>query len=221
MTTNLSIELNQLIVPPGQSVLLQNVSWQQFEDILLELGEHRSSKITYYDQTLEIMTPLPEHEYFKSSIGDLVKDLADELGFEYECFGSTTWRKRKEAAGAEPDECFYIQNFPAIRGRLDIDLSQDPPPDLVLEIDITSKSLDSLPIYARLGVSEVWRYDRKQLRIYQLISGTYVETEASIAFPKFPVKSLLNFIQQNLADGRRALRQSFRVWVRQNIQKYV
>jgi Uma2 family endonuclease len=215
MTNKLCIELNQLIVPVGECVLLQNVSWQQFKDILSELGEQRSSRVAYYDGILEIMVPLPEHEYFKSSIGDLVKDLADELGIEYECFGSTTWKKQKGAAGAEPDECFYIQNFPAIRGRLDIDLSQDPPPDLVLEIDITSKSLDSLLIYARLGVSEVWRYDRNQLLIYQLVNERYVETQTSLAFPEFPINSLPNFIKQNLADGRRALRQSFRMWVRQ------
>jgi Uma2 family endonuclease len=78
---------------------------------------------------------------------------------------------------------------------LDIDLNSDPPPDLVLEIDITSKSLDRLPIYARLGVPEVWRYDQKQLRLYQLVSGMYVEIETSLAFSKFPVKSIPGFIE--------------------------
>lgn len=108
---------------------------------------------------LEIIVPLSEDEYSEDAIGDLVKDLAEELAIEYECFASTTWRRQECMGGAEPDNCFYIQNLPAVRGRLNIDLNSDPPPDLVLEIDITSKSLDRLPIYAWLGVPEVWRYD--------------------------------------------------------------
>ncbi len=214
MTSNLSIELNQLIVRPGQSVLLQNVSWQQFENTLLELGDVRSSRVAYYDGILEIMVPLPEHEYFKEAIGDLIKDLAEELQLDYESFGSTTWKREKSLSGAEPDNCFYIQNLPAVEGKLNIDLACDPPPDLVLEIDITSKSLNRLPIYARLGVAEVWRYDKKQLRIYHLVDNSYIETQASLAFPNFPVKSILTFVQRHLGSNRRALRLAFRAWVR-------
>lgn len=150
--TAVTLDLNQIIVPPGQSILLQDISWQKFESILAGLGENRASKLFYDQGLLEIMVPLPEHEYFKEAIGDLIKDLADELGLEYESYGSTTWKRQQRMAGAEPDNCFYVQNVTAIRGRLDIDLNSDPPPDLVLEIDITSKSLDRLPIYARLGV---------------------------------------------------------------------
>ncbi len=220
MASNSTIELNQLVLLPGQSVLLQNISWSKFEEIISQLGEHRAAKLAYDQGMLEIMVPLPEHEYFKDAIGDLVKDLAQELAIEYECFGSTTWRRQERMGGAEPDNCFYIQNLSAIRGRLDIDLASDPPPDLVLEIDITSKSLDRLPIYARLGVPEVWRYDQKQLRLYQLVNGMYVETQTSVAFGEFPVKSIPDFIRQQLAAGRNALRQSFRLWVRQQIQTH-
>ena len=207
----------KLVLLPGQSVLLQNISWSKFEEIILQLGSHRASKLAYNQGMLEIMVPLPEHEYFKDAIGDLVKDLALELAIEYECFGSTTWRRQERMGGVEPDNCFYIQNLLAIRGRLDIDLNSDPPSDLVLEIDITSKSLDRLPIYARLGVPEVWRYVKKQLR-YQLVNGMYIETQTSLAFGESPVKSIPDLIGQNLAAGRNALRQSFRLWVRQQIQ---
>lgn len=217
MTTNLDISINQIVVPAGQSILLKDISWQKFEDILLGLGQDRRAKIVYDRGTLEIMVPLPEHEYFKEAISDLIKDLADELGMEYESYGSTTWRRQRVLGGAEPDNCFYFQNVAAIRDRLDIDLNQDPPPDLVLEIDITSSSLDSLPIYARLEVSEVWRYDRRRLRIYQLVQGTYVQAQTSLAFPGFVVQAIPDFINKNLSLGRRALRQSFRVWVRQQV----
>lgn len=199
----------------GETILLYNVSWEEFENILSEMGDNRSSRVAYDRGTLEIMTPLPEHEGYKEIIGDLIKDLAEELSLDYRSFGSTTWKRQKKLAGAEPDNCFYIQNEHLIRGRLNIDLSQDPPPDLVLEIDITSKSLDRMPIYARLGVSELWRYDKKVLHIYQLQAGNYNETDSSLAFGTFPLKEIPNFIEQNLSASTRVLRQSFRAWVRQ------
>lgn len=165
------------------------------------------------------MTPLPEHEGYKEIIGDLIKDLADELELDYESFGSTTWKKEATLAGSEPDNCFYFENERAVRGRLDIDFAQDTPPDLVLEIDITSKSLDRLPIYARLGVPEIWHYDLGILKIYQLRAGQYQETDISLTFPSIPVKGIPNFIVKNIALGRRKLRQKFRVWVRQKIHQ--
>ncbi|MBV8883169.1 MAG: Uma2 family endonuclease [Chroococcidiopsidaceae cyanobacterium CP_BM_RX_35] len=202
------------MLSPGQSVLLSGITWSQFEDILAELEEHRANRIAYDQGMLEIMVPLPEHEYFKSSIGNLIQDLAEELGIEYECFGSTTWKKQEKMVGAEPDECFYIQSLPTILGRLDINLNQDPPPDLVLEVDMTSKSLNRLQIYSRLGVPEVWRYDQGQLWLYHLVNEEYVETERSLAFPAFPVKRIPDFVKQNLVTGRTALRRRFREWVK-------
>ena len=161
------------------------------------------------------MVPTPEHEYFKSSIGYLIADLAEERALDYECFGSTTWKNQADLAGVEPDDCFYFQNFPAIKGRLDIDLKKgDPPPDLVLEIDFTSKSLDSLPIYARLGIPEVWRYDKGELYVYHLVDGVYAAAEISLVFPNFPVKELPSFVRQHMAQGRRLMRQIFRVWIK-------
>lgn len=214
-----TIGLRQLMLSPGQSVLLSDINWPQFEDILEELGEHRAKRIAYDQGMLEIMVPLPEHEYFTSSIGNLIQDLAEELGIEYECFGSTTWKKQEKMAGAEPDECFYIQSLPAILGRLDIDLNQDPPPDLVLEVDMTSKSLNRLRIYSRLGVPEVWRYHLGQLWLYQLVNEEYVETEISLAFSEFPVKRIPDFVKQNPVTGRMALRRRFREWVKSLSEK--
>jgi len=233
--TNLTFEFKQLLVPVGQNILLQDISWNRYESILSGYGDYgvrRASRIAYCDEVLEIMVPLPEHEYLKRRIGSLIEDLLEELdielaqgsrrsflrrSLEFEGFGSTTWKKQQKMAGAEPDECFYIQNFAAVRGRVDIDLERDLPPDLVLEIDITSKSLDRLTIYARLGVPEVWQVERNQLRIYQLVNGLYEETESSLAFPEFPAKLLLPFVQDHLASGRIALRQAFRTWVRSRL----
>ncbi|MGB3494941.1 MAG: Uma2 family endonuclease, partial [Elainellaceae cyanobacterium] len=140
-------------------VLLHDVSWAQFENILRDLGDRRSARIAYCDGMLEIMTPLPEHEYFKETIGDAVKDIAEVLEQDYESYGSTTWRRQMKQVGLEPDNCFYFQNEALVRGKLEFDLNVDPPPDLALEIDLTSKSLDRLPIYQRLGIPELWCYE--------------------------------------------------------------
>jgi Uma2 family endonuclease len=161
------------------------------------------------------MTPLPEHEYFKEVIGTSVQDIAEELELDYESYGSTTWRKRLKMAGVEPDNCFYFQHEAEVRGRLDLDISKgDPPPDLALEIDLTSKSLDRFPIYARLEVPELWCYDEGVLKIYHLQKGDYVEAEASLALPQLPVQELPQLIETHRVRGRRAIRKAVRAWAR-------
>jgi Uma2 family endonuclease len=197
-------------------VMLYSVSWEQFEKILEDLGDHRIARIAYDNGTLEIMTPLPEHEYFKEVFGDAVKDAADELDIDYASYGSTTWRKQIKMAGLEPDNCFYFQNEAIVRGRLDLDLRKgDPPPDLALEIDITHKSLDRFPIYARLEVPELWCYDNGELKIYHLRDSLYIEAETSLALPQLPIKELPQIIEHHRAEGRRAVRKAVRAWARE------
>ncbi|MEW6492927.1 MAG: Uma2 family endonuclease [Cyanobacteriota bacterium] len=195
-------------------VVLHNISWQQFENLLVDLGESRAARVAYDDGTLEIMTPLPEHEYYKEALGDAIKDIAEVLDQDYESLGSTTWKREIKKAGVEPDNCFYFQNEPKIRGKLEYDLNQDPPPDLALEIDVTSKSLSRLPIYARLGVPEIWCYDSGELKIYQLQNQGYIEVETSSVFPTLPVQELPALIEQYRPQGRRAMRRAVREWAR-------
>jgi len=199
-------------------VVLQNISWQQFENLLKDLGDKRAARVAYDDGMLEIMTPLPEHEYYKEVIGIAVQDIAEELGLDYESLGSTTWKRESQQAGVEPDNCFYFQNETKIRGKLEFDLTQDPPPDLVLEIDFTSKSLNRFPIYARLEVPEIWCYDAGQLKIYQLQNGEYGETETSLVFPDLAVKKIPGLIEQKRSAGRRAIRQAIRAWARTQLK---
>jgi Uma2 family endonuclease len=200
-------------------VVLHSISWEQFEKLLEDLGDHRAARIAYDNGTLEIMTPLPEHEHFKEVIGDAVKDIADELDIDYESYGSTTWRKRIKMAGVEPDNCFYFQHEAEVRGRLDLDLRQgDPPPDLALEIDITSKSLDRFPIYARLEVPELWCYDEGELKIYHLQDGEYIVAETSLALPLLPIQELPQLIETHRMAGRRAIRRAVREWTRSQVK---
>jgi Uma2 family endonuclease len=125
---SVQIPLQRIQVPPGQRVLLRDVSWEEFEAILQVLGDRRSDRVAYCDGMLEIMSPSPEHEYFKETFGDAVKDMAESLELDYESYGSTTWRRQAEQAGLEPDNCFYFQNEARVRGKLQFDLNQYPPP---------------------------------------------------------------------------------------------
>ena len=180
-----TLQLSQIDVPPGQRVVLQDVHWQQFEDILEELGEHRGSRIAYSSRTLEIMSPLPEHEVTKELVSDLVKILLEELEIDCESFGSTTFKRQDMESGIEPDACFYISNHQQMIGRSKIDLTVDPAPDLAIEIDVTSKT--QLDAYEALGVPELWRFENHRLRIDILKHGNYFQSSRSSTFPKLPI----------------------------------
>lgn len=212
-----TLQLRQLEVPPGKCLLLHDVSWSEFEAILAEMGNHRSTRIAYDNGLLEIMAPLPEHEYFRQSLSIAIEDIAEALEQNYESYGSTTWRKRAEQAGIEPDNCFYFQNEARVRGKLTFDLDQDPPPDLALEIDLTSKSLNRFPIYQRLGVPEIWCYDQGQLTVYRLQAGEYRQADQSNVFPALRVQELPQLIKAHREQGRLALRRAVRAWVREQI----
>lgn len=211
-----AIQLRQLDVPPGQRLLLHDVSWAEFEAILDELGEHRSTRIAYDHGLLELMAPLPEHEDDKEILGDLLKAFMEELDIELRALGSTTFKNQAMLKGIEPDQCFYIQNEAAIRGKKRLDLAVDPPPDLALEVDITSRTHPET--YAALGVPELWRRVDGQIRIYQLQQGEYVEVEESPVFPGWPLqREIANFVEQSRADGRNQTIRALRQWVRDTL----
>ncbi len=148
-----TLQLKQLSVPLGQRIILTDVNWSKFEDILQELGEKRASRLAYFQHKLEIRMPLPEHEFDKEIIGDMVKILLEELEVDRECYGSTTFKRKDMEAGIEPDNCFYIQNYRLMIGKRRLDLTVDPPPDLAIEVDVTSKT--QLSAYEALGVPEL------------------------------------------------------------------
>lgn len=138
-----------------QRTILHNISWETFETLLRETGENRGSRFAYDCGTLEIMTPLFEHENPKSNFANFIVALAEELAIEVKSAGSTTLKRKIVNRRIEPDNCYYIQNEPAVKGRQELDLESDPPPDLAIEIDITSSSVDKLGIYSALGVPEL------------------------------------------------------------------
>ncbi|WP_066376192.1 Uma2 family endonuclease [Anabaena sp. CA = ATCC 33047] len=211
------LEFKRIYVPPGQKVLLRDVSWEELEAILEELGEHRAARIAYDRGILEIMSPLPEHEYGKEIISDLVKALLEELDIEFRCLGSTTFKNQFMAQGIEPDQCFYIANESKIRGKKRLDLTVDPPPDLALEIDITSRTHPN--IYKSLQVPELWRFENGNLQINILQDGVYIESQISFNFPQVPLIDVIpQYLEESRIIGRNATLKNFRIWVRQQIQ---
>jgi Uma2 family endonuclease len=207
------LQLRQLVVYPGQRVQLQEVNWQEFEAILDELGDKRASRIAYSDGVLEIRMPLPKHEKAKVLIGDMVKILLEELDIDNECFGSSTFKRQDMAKGIEPDDCFYIENAAQMIGKDRIDLTVDPPPDLAIEVDVTSKT--GLDAYQALGVPELWRFEEGQLRISQLQAGQYQDVDVSLHFPNIEIApSISQFVKRSQTEGRSQTLKAFRQWVR-------
>ncbi|MHC5740975.1 MAG: Uma2 family endonuclease [Nostoc sp.] len=210
------LKLQQIIVKPGQQMLLKDISWQQLENILEEMGERRAARISYSHGWLEIMVPLPEHEKDKELIGDLVKILLEILQIDFEPFGSTTLKNEQMRQAVEPDTSFYIQNQAAVIGKNRIDLNIDPPPDLAIEIDITSRT--RFDNYESLGVPELWRHTQQGLEICLLKERKYIKSESSPNFPNIPILELVNeYVQQCLTIGRSQAMRNFRDWVKNNL----
>lgn len=212
-----TLQLRQLSVPPGHRVILHNVSWQEFEAILEELGDHRSARLAYSHATLEMRKALPKHEKAKVIIGDLVKTLLEELEIDCETFGSTTFKREDMAVGVEPDDSFYIQNHAQMIGKERIYLKVNPPPDLAIEVDVTSKT--QLDAYELLRVPELWRYENGKLQINLLEDGKYLESQISSTFPNLPIfEAIPRFVEQSRILGRSPTLRAFRQWVREEIK---
>lgn len=210
------VAIKQIIVPPGHQLILQDISWDQFEEILENLGQTRGTRLSYSKGVLEFMTPLPEHEDDRVMLGDFVKAILEEMGIEFRSLGSTTLKNRKMSQAVEPDDCFYLENEAIIRGRKRIDLENDPPPDLAIEIDITSRT--RFDNYEQLGVRELWRFNGTKLEINLLENGQYIESEISSIFPNLLIAEMLpKYLEESKIKGRNATMKVFRNWVRENI----
>lgn len=194
------LPITTIDLSPGSHLLINNVTWAQYETLLADLGEERRiPRINYAHGTLELMSPLPAHERPHRIIADLVKALLDAEDRDWEDFGSTTFKKPQEA-GLEPDTCFYIQHAEQVRSRLRMDMTTDPPPDLAIESDLTSPT--TLETYAILQVPEVWIYHRDRLTIYCLEQGDYQTSATSPIFPHLPITTLIpELVQRALEIG--------------------
>ncbi len=204
-------------IATSSAVLLQGISWDTYQSLVRELESQPSKRLTYDNGLLEISMPLPPHESYKRWTGRLVETLTEELDIEIRSLSACTWSRKDLAKGVEADECYYIQNEAVIRGRMDIDLAIDPPPDLAIEIDITSLSIPRLPIYSALGVPEVWRFDGEKMVILFRVDGQYQEVEASIALPIVTPAILQTWLTQAMTMGETTWVKALRRWIRETI----
>ncbi len=209
------IPIKAIDLSPGSHVAIADVTWQQYEALLIELGENRRvPRINYCNGTLEIMSPLPNHERWKHLISDLVKIILKAQKRAWEPLGSTTFKRERMGCGIEPDDCFYIQNYRAVIGKDRLDLEIDPPPDLAIEADLTSRTQQTA--YATLGVPELWIYGDGKLTINLLRGGKYEESTISPTFPDLPIPEIVSrVIEQAKTVGYSQAMLEFEAWLSQ------
>src|SRR5215470_2913342 len=204
-------------MPGGSTLTMREVSQEDYARLLVDLGDSNRVRVNYYQGRLEVMSPSPIHEIFKELISDIARITADMTEVDLEKLGSTTFTQGTFSAGAEPDTCFFVQNAARIIGKRKIDLSSDPPPDVAVEIDISSDSNAKLVIYKNLGVPEVWIYNEQRLRIYYLTVDGYVETPNSLAFPVLTADAITASLEQSKTEGQKAALRTFRGWLRYSL----
>ena len=205
--------------PAEHRVILHNTSWVTYERLLKERGESRVPRFAYDRGELEIMSPSTEYESIAYYIGLLVALFAEEAGVDLYGAGSTTFDREDLERGFEPDACFYVRNAERVRGKPRIDLSLDPPPDLVIVVDITSPSLDKFPIYARAGIPEIWRHDGERLAIFELRGEEYNEVAESKILRPLTSEGLSGLIAQSSSLDIVTWMRRVREWSRDNITR--
>lgn len=205
-----------ILYEPPQHLVLHDVSWQTYEMILRDL-EGRRFRITYDRGALEIMAVSHRHENRKKLLARMIEALTLELDIPIHPGGSTTFKNELLERGLEPDECYWIQNEPSMRNKMEFDITADPPPDLAVEVEVSRSALDRMGVYAALGIPEVWRLDGEKLRVCVLgANEKYREKNNSLAFPFLPLDEIERFLNTE-GENHTALMRSFHEWVRETL----
>ncbi len=201
-------------------VILRNISWQTYQSLIKDFEPEPAIRLTYDRRTLEIRMPLDPHETYKKLIGRFIEAATEELDLEIRSLGSRTCDREDLARGLEPDQCYYIQHEALVRDVEQIDLAQFPPPDLAVEVDITSSSLDRFSIYTDLGIPEIWRYDGQSLTIYYLQDGKYEMRDCSVALPLLKADNITRLLALRFSKNEtlstvseNTLVKQFRQWI--------
>jgi Uma2 family endonuclease len=197
-----------------EHVHLPGVSYDTYESLITEIEGRRRLRITYHKGRMEIMSPTQDHERPKKLIAQMIEVITEELNIPRMSCGQTTFKDKLLDCGLEPDECYYIEHEANVRGRT-INLKVDPPPDLVLEVDVTTSVIDRFPIYAAIGFPEIWQYVGGEIIVHVLESnGEYTVTNESVALPMVSVKKLVEHLQLCNQTDETSWVRAFRQWVR-------
>jgi Uma2 family endonuclease len=197
---------------PETRVVIPNIRWDIFE--ALAASDCAGTRFAYDRGVLEIMSPSIEHEWFHRLLGRVVETMTEALNIPLLSAGSTTLKLQLNQRGLEPDECYYLTHEAQMRGKRELDLAVDPPPDLAIEVDISRSSLNKLSIYADVGVPELWFYDGESLRVHRLQeNGEYLQQDSSVAFPFLDLREIERFLGRFDRLGETAWVRSFRAWV--------
>jgi Uma2 family endonuclease len=196
-------------LPAGTTLVVPEVEWEDYERLLEGLAERPRLRVSYESGTVEIVSPLPEHERYARFFDDLVRAYASIYDMELEKLGQTTWKRKALRKGAEADACYYVRNAERIIGKGILDLESDPPPDIVVEIDTTRRSQHKFPIYAALSVPEIWRYDGQNVSVYELTEGQYVPIAESRSFPGLTGAILAEAIELSKTHGQKTALNAF------------
>jgi Uma2 family endonuclease len=200
-------------LPPKSSLILYEQTWEDYENLLEAVGEASGLRISFDAGTLEIMTLSTEHENYAQIITRIVDRLSVRQNIEIVFFGSATIKQSRFAKGIEPDACFYVQSVEQIGRKIRLDFSVDPPPDIAVEIDLYHESLDKLPIYAALGISEIWRYAGNKFEIYKLTDGSYKLLEKSHALPVLSAEILGSLLNLSRRERQTVVLKEFESWL--------
>jgi Uma2 family endonuclease len=207
------------LLPPRAPFLLRGVDWETYCK-LREALQGRHLRLTYDRGTIELMTLSLGHERYGSLLGRIIETLTLELGLPLQSAGSTTLDREDLDRGVEADRGYYLEHEPLVRDKEEIDLTVDPPPDLAIEIDVSTSSVKRLAIYAALRIPEVWRFDQEKLWVYVLGSdGQYIPVERSQHFPFLPIAEVTSFLHRRNQMDENSLVRAFRDWVREQIAK--
>ena len=210
----MTVAASPISIADQQHMVLDGVSWPLYEQLLSEMG-NRPVRMTFDNGDLEIMSPLPKHEKWGNRLGRMIEIISLELNIPIEPLGSTTFRREDLAKGLEPDECYYVQHAADVRHKGELDLTVDPPPDLAIEIGITRRSIAREPIYAALGVPELWRFNSQQFTMLALgADGRYLAITQSLAFPFLPPSTVESFLRRLETEEQTVVLRDFRDWVR-------
>ncbi|HMV46739.1 MAG TPA: Uma2 family endonuclease [Blastocatellia bacterium] len=199
---------------PGEVRVFRNVAWEDYEWLHEQWPlDSQPVRVSYHEGTMEIMSTSALHETYAHFVDGMIRLLSLRLRIDIRFFGSATIKKSRRRKGLEPDACFYVQTVPQLGNRLKLDFAVDPPPDVALEVDIYHGSIPKLPIYAGLGIPEIWRYDGRTVTMFLLQQDHYVEAAASRALPMLTPEVLTRFLKQMQEENEFQAMIAFEDWI--------